>query len=277
MVRTEQRMVVRAPRRPRLGADGSAYRALLQALYEAVLITDQDGAVLEANPRAERFARAPAGGLRGRSVFDVILGSGPDVLAQAGRNLDAGRFTVLDAYFRRLDGTTFPAEIAVSRMPHKDSARLVFSLRNVSWRRRLEAQLRREAEAQMNRAREQDDFSGLLNIVSMGDVIQLIDASRKSGWLSLRDEAHDEVGRIGFVEGRTVAVRCADARGEAAFQALLRQGGASFVFEQGVPKEHDEGLEQSTMGLLLEASRVLDEEDAEAMPDGVAMPSPGRE
>ncbi len=263
MPRIEQRIQVRAPRRVGSPSTAMAYRTLLHALYEAVLITDIEGRIRDANPRAERFLRVPREGLPGRSVFDIVAGCDERVLTAIGRNLDEGRFTVLDAYCRRQDGTVFPAEIAVSRLGKGPGAFLVFSVRNIARRRRAEAKLRREAEAQMARAREQDHFSGLLNILSMADVVQLIDACRKSGELAIFDKRQQETGRIGFAEGRAVFVRCAGNRGPEAFQELMRRGGTSFVFEQGEPEERDASIDASTMGLLLDASRVLDEEAAE--------------
>lgn len=356
------------------------YGPVLRALYEAVLISDLDGRIVEANDRAEQSLGCSREILKGRAVSDTIAGFDRNVLAGVERHLAEGRFTVLDAYCRRKDGTSFPAEIAIGRFRLNQEEHLVFSVRNMEWRKRTQERLRtgqnalhnagaglviadkearvryanpafcrlwkgsktaeawkgrdirkawtdsdragamvekasageiwsgelegrtsegttffvqataapnrsaddlpvglvfsfiditdrkraedairREAEAQIRHAREKDDFSGLLNILSITDVIQLIDASRKSGWLVLLNEETEELGKIGFMEGQVVVAESGSRRGTEAFYEILRTGGHAFLFRQGFSGERDTTIADSTMGLLLEGSRRIDE------------------
>ncbi len=237
------------------------YRDLLHALYEAVLLCDGEGRLVEANRRAERLFRIPAGAAE-RVVTDLVPALTPEVLGRVARRLDEGRFTVADVVCTRCDGTSFPAEAAIGRMEPPGGALYVFTVRDVTVRKRAEAALRREAADQLQRARAQEDFSGGLHILSVPDVLQLIEAARKSGVLSVTGAGGAAVASLSFREGRLVAARCGDARGEEAVRRLFRTGGRAFAFRRGEPAETDEGLTSSTMALMLEASRLLDEERA---------------
>jgi len=238
------------------------FRELLQGLYDAVLICDRECRVLEANARAEKLLRADAVALKGRSLSKLILNFDPAMMARVERRMQRGRFTVLEAFCARDDNSTFPAEIAISRVNLTGAGEFVFSIRNIEWRKKTEEAIRRETEAQLARARAEDDFSGYLNIVSIADVLQLIEASRKSGTLTVTNADGAETASVDVLEGAIVAARCGANTGEAAVYEMVRQGGAAFSFRQGRPERRDEQITQSTMGLLLEASRRVDEEQA---------------
>lgn len=236
------------------------FRELLRGLYDAVLICDRECRVVETNARAEKLLRADASALKGRPLSQLILNFDPAMMTRIERRLQRGRFTVLEAYCSRDDHTTFPAEIAISRINLTDAGEFVFSIRNIEWRKRTEEAIRREAEAQMARARAEDDFSGYLNIVSISDVLQLIEASKKSGTLTVTNAEGAETAAVDVLDGAVVAARCGELIGDAAVYEMIRRGGAAFFFRQGRPERRDAQITQSTMGLLLEASRRLDEE-----------------
>lgn len=235
------------------------FRELLQGLYDAVLICDRACRVIETNTRAEKLLRADSSMLKGKVLSELILNFDPAMMARIERRLQRGRFTVLEAHCIRGDDTRFPAEVAISRVNLTDAGEFVFSIRNIEWRKKTEEAIRREAEAQMARARAEDDFSGYLNILSIADVLQLIEASRKSGTLTITDDDGVEKGSVDVLEGAIVAARCGGHSGDAAVYELVRQGGAAFYFRQGRPERRDEQITKSTMGLLLEASRRIDE------------------
>ncbi len=238
------------------------FHGLLQGLYDAVLICDRECRVLEANARAEKLLRANAAALKGRSLSNLILNFDPAMMVRIERRLQRGRFTVLEAFCARDDSTTFPAEVAISRINLTSAGEFVFSIRNIEWRKKTEEAIRREAEAQMARARAEDDFSGYLNIISIADVLQLIEASKKSGTLAVTNADGVETGSVDVLEGAIVAARCGDRSGDAAVYEIMKQGGAAFYFRQGRPERKDGQITKSTMGLLLEGSRLMDEGQA---------------
>ena len=93
----------------------SLFRQLLAGMYDAVLITDPNGHLLNLNARAKEFFRYDS---------DEIL----------------ARHMMLDANCLRRDGTVFPAEVTVSLIDLMNIGDLVFTVRSTERRRRqLEA------------------------------------------------------------------------------------------------------------------------------------------
>jgi PAS domain S-box-containing protein len=122
------------------------YLALLESIYDAVLITDLGGKVVDANTRASDFLLFPKGELIGLSIADVISGAEASLLRDLLGNLEQQRFVLIQAYCERKNGTQFPSEIAVARIrTHEDQ--LGFFLRDITVRRQAEEMLRVEHNA----------------------------------------------------------------------------------------------------------------------------------
>jgi len=111
----------------------------------------------------------------------------------------------------------------------------------------------------LQRAREQRDFSGQLNIIALPELIQFIDSSGKTGRLDILLADTGALATLDFEGGRIVFAACGELRGEAAVFEVLRLGGRSFTFRQDVVLGQDTTLTQPTMSLLLEGLRHLDE------------------
>jgi len=82
--------------RPLSGAPGAGYlgrEAFLAETREAVVVTDREGRIADANAAAERLFGAPASRVAGRSVADVV-GALPDGEGTATVETQAGRRTV---------------------------------------------------------------------------------------------------------------------------------------------------------------------------------------
>ena len=114
----------------------SLFRQLLAGMYDAVVITDPNGHILETNPRtAEYFGYAPEE-TSDRPVGMLVPGITPAVVQRLRRGLGEDRRMMLDGNCVRKDGTSFPAEITVSTIDLFDPGDLVFTLRNTERRRR---------------------------------------------------------------------------------------------------------------------------------------------
>jgi len=152
------RRVVLAPRKqrtlqirpPRFGVL-SRYQELLQGLYDAALITDLSGSIIDVNVRATEFFLYPREDLCRLNILDVISGADRSLLQTIKEHLESERHALIQAYCVRRDGTSFPAEIAVSRLaigePH-----LGFFVRDITIRRQAEEMLRTEHNAIQNAA-----------------------------------------------------------------------------------------------------------------------------
>jgi len=359
------------------------FRELLETLYDAVLITDLDGGIIDANPRAEEFLHYRKAELCRLRVADVVSGVNDVLLGTIKENIFKRRFTLLEAYCIRKDRSTFPVEISVNlihiseagelcffvrnvsrkkkaegRMraqsralqnsasgiamcgldakvdfvnvsflrlwgydnqgevigmdvrkffaepeglgevigtvrageswtgelaglrpdgkkfyvqvtvaPNRDAIEkvngLVFSFVDVSERKETEESLRKEAQQLLGRAQDQRDFSGLLNIISISDVIQLINATGKSGTLEILKFPFRQIATLVFEKGEIIDASCNNKVGEEAVYATMRCKGEEFNFVQGKVPAPTHPISKNTMGMLMEGARQIDEAIAE--------------
>ena len=123
----------------------SLFRQFLAGTYDAVLISDPSGHLLEVNPRAtEYFGYAPEE-LDDRNVGVLIPGVTPAMIQRIRKGLDESRHMMLDANCRRKDGSMFSAEVTVSVIDLLNIGDLVFTVRNTE---------RRSSQLRMLRTKE---------------------------------------------------------------------------------------------------------------------------
>jgi PAS domain S-box-containing protein len=127
----------------------SHFHRLLQALYDAVIVSDLDGMIVDVNMRAEDFLHYSKSEVAGMSVLDIISGADTSLLETVSQNLESERFTLIQAYCMREDGSYFPAEIAVSRID-LEAPRLCFFVRDITVRRQAQEMLITEHNAIQN-------------------------------------------------------------------------------------------------------------------------------
>lgn len=130
----------------------SLYRALLRAFYDAIVIVNEEGRIVDCNKRAQRFFLYDENDLCQLTINKIIAGFSGRILRKIRDDLAAGRFTVLDAFCVRKDETRFPVEVAISRITTASRDDLVFSIRNITRRRAMEERLRTEHNALQNSA-----------------------------------------------------------------------------------------------------------------------------
>jgi len=125
------------------------YQELFQSVYDAGFITDLRGRVRDVNRRAIEFFGHQSDEFKQLSVADLISGATEALVRTLYENLQHERFTLMQAYCLRVDGSSFPAEIAVSQIrltvPH-----LCFFVRDVTLRHQAEEMLRTEHNALQN-------------------------------------------------------------------------------------------------------------------------------
>lgn len=132
-----------APRRgsashePEIPASSPYYHRLLQGMYDATLITDLGGRIVDVNWRAIDFLQYSIEELRSLSIFDVVWGAEPTLIDTLCRNLEDQRHTLIQAYCRRKNDSYFPAEIAVTKL-ELESIQLGFFIRDITVRRHAE-------------------------------------------------------------------------------------------------------------------------------------------
>jgi len=115
----------------------SRYQELLQSLYDAALVTRLSGEIIDVNARAVEFLRHHRADLFVMTIFEIISGADENLIENLYKNLEDERFSLIQAYCLRSDGSYFPAEIAVSRL-RLDEVCLCFFIRDISWRHEAE-------------------------------------------------------------------------------------------------------------------------------------------
>lgn len=117
------------------------YIKILQSVYDAVLITDAEGILIDFNYRALDFFLCKENDLSGGSIIDLISGADQTLLDALSSNLDDHRYTLIEARCQRSDYTLFPAEIAVSRINLDSDHELCFFVRDVTVRKQAQEAL----------------------------------------------------------------------------------------------------------------------------------------
>ncbi|MFF8869849.1 SpoIIE family protein phosphatase [Streptomyces massasporeus] len=127
--------------------------ALLESAPDATLITNGDGIVVMANPRVKRlFGREP-GDLVGSEVVGLVPAARRRrhcALLRAYLRLREPKPAVLDKglYGLRGDGSEFPVEVSVSSLQAEQETLVVLTVRDITERRRQEAERAERYEQQ---------------------------------------------------------------------------------------------------------------------------------
>jgi PAS domain S-box-containing protein len=113
------------------------HRAVFDAALDGIVTVDAMGRILEVNPAAERTFGCSQAQMADRSINDIVPGilSDPEGLAR-GVITDTPTFgSRFERQGRRADGTTFPAEIAVTRIARRGDFLLTVHLRDITARK----------------------------------------------------------------------------------------------------------------------------------------------
>ena len=106
----------------------------MNALYDAVLVLDDEGHVVDCNSRVETIFGYAEDDMWDRPVKDIIKGFGPQLLAKLAEPLREHRPVIIDGSCVRKDGTVFAAEIAVGSVKLVRGENIVVSIRDVEKR-----------------------------------------------------------------------------------------------------------------------------------------------
>jgi PAS domain S-box-containing protein len=120
---------------------------MLETALDAVITIDHGGRVVEFNPAAERTFGYSREGAIGRNLADLIIPPEQRAQHRAGlaRYLATGEDTLLGRRLEmvalRADGSRFPAEVAITRVPLAGPPLFTGYIRDLSEHRRIEAAL----------------------------------------------------------------------------------------------------------------------------------------
>lgn len=110
------------------------YRNLMDALYDAILLVDDKGHVVDSNSRVEHTFGYPKGEMWDMPLQQLIKGFGPLILSQLAEPLSEGRPVIINGRGIRKDNTLFDAEITVNKVKLSRNDTLIFSVRDITKR-----------------------------------------------------------------------------------------------------------------------------------------------
>ncbi len=116
-------------------------------MYDAVVITDPNGHILEINPRAVEFFGHAQDDVIDRSISYLIPGLSPAIVQRIRKGMADDRHVMIDANGLNKDGSKFACEVTVSMIDLMDPGDLVFTVRNVERRRKVRSMLRSKENA----------------------------------------------------------------------------------------------------------------------------------
>jgi PAS domain S-box-containing protein len=223
-----------------LAANNARHQAVLDAALDSIVTMDHRGLVVEFNPAAERTFRYSSEQAVGREMAELII---PPELREEHRQglrryLAGERADLLDRRIEtdavRADGERFPVELTITRIDVPGAPMFTGHLRDITERRRTDAELRR------SRAR----------------IVEAADAARRRIERDLHDGAQQRL------VGVAMSLRLAGAALEtdpAAARALLDEAGADLAEAIAELRELARGIHPAilTEGGLDPALRAL--------------------
>lgn len=125
----------------------SLFRQFLSGMYDAVVITDPNGHILEINPRTVEYFGRESDEVVDQPVSIFIPGLKQDVVLRIRKGLEGDRHVVVDANGVAKDGRRVACEVAVSCIDLLNPGDLIFTIRNVERRRAYMNAFRDKANA----------------------------------------------------------------------------------------------------------------------------------
>jgi PAS domain S-box-containing protein len=114
----------------------------MQSVYDAVVIADTAGRIVDGNDRAVEFFQFSQPELCAATIFDLVSGLTPALFATICAKLGQQQFTLLAAYGQRKDQSLFPVEIAPSHLHLGGEVYWSFFIRDITQRTQAEAALK---------------------------------------------------------------------------------------------------------------------------------------
>ncbi len=148
---TDQRLRVVTRKPEDIGAADhkSLYREILAGMYDAVIVTDPNGRVIDCNDRASEFFGFAKSELWDQPIETLIHSVTKQLIDRLHQTVTGNRHVMLDTSCHTKDGIQFAAEVAVSGIHLASDNDLVFFIRNTEKRHRAQQRLRSEHNAVM--------------------------------------------------------------------------------------------------------------------------------
>jgi DNA-binding response OmpR family regulator len=240
-------------------------------------VTKQNLLVVDADPRSLRVLEVSlrnagynvAGCPSVGKAFEILHANRPDLILSDTAFADMDGFAFVEQLRRNDDWAEIPfmflssdgsieSKIRGLELGVEDYLTKPIYIREVVARVGIELARQTRAGLALKSTDARTRFSGSLSEMSVVDLLQTIDVSRKSGVLTLV-AADGQEGMISFDSGAVINATVEDLRGEDAIyrQLLWREGSFDLEFRQVSLSERT--VHRTTQALLMEGMRRLDE------------------
>lgn len=115
----------------------SLFRQFLGGMYDAVVITDPNGHILDINPRATEHFGYELEEILDEPIAKLMPGLQAEVVSRIRKGLDGDRHVMINAAGVTNTGKKFACEVAVSVIDLMNPGDLVFTIRNIEKRREV--------------------------------------------------------------------------------------------------------------------------------------------
>jgi two-component system, cell cycle sensor histidine kinase and response regulator CckA len=135
------------------------YKRLFEAITDGILLVDRSTRILEANRALCLQLGYRRDELLGKTAADISVRPAADAESARARLLQEGHLVIETAH-RRKDGSPMPVEVTVTATEFRDEAAFLCVVRDLSERRRLEAEAQRLAD-QLNQSVKMESIGRL--------------------------------------------------------------------------------------------------------------------
>lgn len=125
----------------------SLFRQFLTGMYDAVVIADPNGHILDVNPRAVDYFGRDLDEVLDQPVSILIPGLRPEVVQRIRHAMEGDQRVMINANGVNKAGEKFACEVAVSVIDLMNPGDLVFTVRNIERRREIMNSYRAKAAA----------------------------------------------------------------------------------------------------------------------------------
>jgi PAS domain S-box-containing protein len=123
------------------------YYQLMNGLYDAVLILDDQGHIVDCNSRVTAMLGYSREDTWDIPIEKIITGMSSQMFEHLKRNLAENHHILIDARCFRQDGTSFAGEVGVSTLSLTRGSNIVFAIRNVDRRKSAMDEMRKGQSA----------------------------------------------------------------------------------------------------------------------------------
>ena len=157
------------------GTKHTNYMEILNALYDATLITDINGKIIDGNMRVEYVFGYTVDELFGNNVTQLIVGATEELIEKVQEQVKNRTFTQIDCTCINKSGLKFPAVMVANGLGGGQPPRLCFFIRNAVAKRQIERELKAANEMAIEAEKVQSRIDTIATLLhNINNPLQII-------------------------------------------------------------------------------------------------------